>query len=182
MRYRVSCECGDVVRVAEEAAGTVVSCYCGRAVQVPSLRALRRQAGVLEPATSPEMAVEALLLAGELPEERHCVLCGTATNGVVLCRTECELARVEKSGPPLWAVIAGFLTFGILGAAAVAATSSDSGVEWGKDRLFDLPLRVCDGCKARLADARALKDALCQAPLYRRLLAKYPRAKVSVPE
>jgi hypothetical protein len=180
MRYRVACECGDVVRVAEEAAGTVVSCYCGRAVQVPSLRELRRQAGVHEPPPSPEMAVEALLLAGELPEERHCVFCGTPTNGVALCHTECELARVEKSGPPLWTVIAGYLTFGFLG-AAVAAASSGPEVEWGKDRVFDLPLRVCDGCRVRLADSQALKDALRQVPLYRRLLAKYPRAKVSVP-
>jgi hypothetical protein len=165
--------------VAEEAAGTTVPCYCGRPVQVPSLRELRRLAGVAEPPPSPELMVEALLLAGELPEERVCVLCGTATEGVVGCRTECEKARVESGKPPLWAVVAGFLTFGLLGAVLVRASTGPE-VEWGKDRVFDLPLRVCDGCRPRLTTPKELKDALRRVPLYGQLLGKYPRAKVSL--
>jgi predicted nucleic acid-binding Zn ribbon protein len=179
MRYRVPCECGDVVSVAEEAAGTTAVCYCGRTVQVPSLRELRRLSGAREPAPSPEMAVEALLLAGELPEERHCVLCGTATDGTVHCHTECERARIEDGRPPLWARVLAFLTFGWIGVLVVSGMPRQE-TEWGKDRIFDLPLRVCDGCRPRLTTARALKDALGQVPLYRRLLKKFPAAKVSL--
>ena len=41
-----------------------------------------------------------LLLAGRLPEERACVVCGVPTDGSLLCRTECERAYVRRSRPP----------------------------------------------------------------------------------
>jgi len=83
-------------------------------VVVPSLRELRRQAGVRQPAVSPEFIVESLLLAGKLPEENHCVLCGVATDASICCRTECERARVDSGQPPWWVYLVAFLTFGWL--------------------------------------------------------------------
>jgi hypothetical protein len=179
MKYRVPCPCGDTVTVSETDAGSRVQCWCGRVVDVPSLRELRRQSGEPEPAVSPEMAVEALLLAGKLPEEKHCLLCGVPTNASVSCRTECERAYVQRSGPPLWVRALAFCTFGILGAVVVGATPRVE-QEWGKDRIFDLPMRICDGCRPRLTDAKALKDALGLVPLYRHLLKKYPRSRVTL--
>jgi hypothetical protein len=41
MQYHLACECGREVAVSEGAAGTTVSCACGRSVQVPSLSKLR---------------------------------------------------------------------------------------------------------------------------------------------
>jgi hypothetical protein len=134
---------------------------------------------VPESSPSPELEVEALLLARKLPEEDHCVLCGAATEASVCCRTECERAHVG-SGRPSWGVyLLAFLTFGWLG---VAVTSSTAGgdTEWGKDRIFPLPLRVCDSCRQGLSNPAELKAALCRVPLYRRLLEKYPGARVSL--
>jgi hypothetical protein len=180
MKYRVQCTCGDAISVAECDAGSQVQCWCGRVVEVPSLRELRRQAGEPGPTVSPEMEVEALLLAGKLPEEDRCVLCESPTNGCVSCRTECERAYVQRSGPPLWVRALAFLTFGLIG-AAVASAMPGHEQEWGKDRIFSLPLRVCDACRKGLTSSQAMKDALCRVPLYRRLLRKYPAAKITAP-
>jgi len=102
MRYELDCECGAAVTVVEAAAGTTALCRCGRAVVIPSLRELRRQAGVREPAVAPELMVESLLLAGKLPEEDHCVLCGVKTGTSICCRTECERARMVSGQPSWW--------------------------------------------------------------------------------
>src|SRR5947208_3547697 len=125
MPYRIACECGESVTVAETAAGTTALCRCGRKVVIPSLRELRRQAGVPESGPSPELAVEALLLAGELPEEDHCVLCGVATDATVCCRTECERAYVRSGQPSWWVYLLAFLTFGWLGVAVAKSTAGE---------------------------------------------------------
>lgn len=180
MPYRLDCECGDCVVVEETAAGTTTLCRCGRAVVIPSLRELRRRSGLGEPDVSPELVVETLLLAGKLPEEDHCVLCGVATDTSVCCRTECERARVQSGQPSLWHYLLGFLTFGWLG-VVIASLWAREDREWGKDRIFSLPLRVCDACRQRLTTPAEVKAALCRVPLYRRLLTKYPCAKISLP-
>jgi hypothetical protein len=50
--------------------------------------------------------------------------------------------------------------------------------EYGRDRLYEVPLRACPGCREALQDEAALKAALSRVELYRRLLAKYPKARV----
>jgi hypothetical protein len=179
MEYRLPCPCGEDVPVPESAAGTSVLCHCGRSVTVPSLRELRRQWGVEEPEFSVEMAVDALLHAGKLPEEDHCVLCGMATDGTICCYTECEKAYVQERSPSWLAMVLAFLTFGLLGAVIVAHAPRKR-TEWGRDHIYSLPLRVCDACRQELTSVEALKDALCRVPLYRRLLKKYPAARVSL--
>jgi hypothetical protein len=126
------------------------------------------------------MVVEALLRAGELPETRHCVLCDTATEGVVWCRAVCEQAQVSSGGlfalaSSLGALLTLLLGFGVL------VTSDGPDEVRGRNRVYDLPLRACDGCRPRLITPRELKAALLRVPLYRRLLAKYPQTKVSLP-
>ena len=176
MEYLVDCECGDYVSVEETAAGTTELCRCGRTVVIPSLRELRRSAGQAEP-ISPELAVESLLLAGELPEERHCVLCGEATDSSVTCKIQCERALVQSGRPPFWAYLLAMLTLGWIWLAVVKSTQGED-KEWGKDRIFPLPLRVCLSCRQRLKTPAEVKAALCRVQLYERLLMKYPNAKV----
>jgi hypothetical protein len=125
------------------------------------------------------MAVETLLLAGKLPEEDHCVLCGIATNGTICCYTECEKAYVQESEPSWWVQVLAHITIGWLGAVIHAAAPRQQ-TEWGRDHIYTLPLRVCDACQQELTSVEALKDALCRVPLYRRLLKKYPAARVSL--
>jgi hypothetical protein len=126
------------------------------------------------------LEVETLLLAGKLPEEDHCVLCGVMTDTAICCRTECERAHVKSGQPSFWLYLLSFLTLGWLG-AAVAKSAAGEDQEWGKDRSFSLPLRVCDTCRQELTNPAELKAALCRVPLYRRLLNKYPGARVSLP-
>jgi hypothetical protein len=146
---------------------------------VPSLRELRRQAGVPGAGLAPDLVIESLLLANKLPEEEECILCGDPTIGCVYCQVECERAVVVDGRPPLWAVIGMVLLFGWVG-ALLARSARKEPREWGKDRSFNLPMRLCDRCRPELTDTASVKRALRSVPLYRRLLDKYPRALVSL--
>jgi hypothetical protein len=176
MQYLVDCECGSYVSVEETDAGTTTLCTCGRTVVIPSLRELRRSAGQTAP-VSPELTIESLLLAGELPEETNCVLCGERTDSSVCCKIQCEQALVRSGRPSLWAYLLAGLTLGWLGLAILKATQQED-KEWGKDRLFPLPLRICVSCRQRLKTPAEVKEALCQVPLYEQLLMKYPKTRV----
>jgi hypothetical protein len=70
-----------------------------------------------------------------------------------------------------------FLTLGWLGVVVAKSTQGED-KEWGKDRIFPLPLRVCLSCQQRLKSPAEVKAALCRVPLYERLLMKYPNSKV----
>jgi hypothetical protein len=179
MQYELDCECGNKLTVRETAAGAKELCPCGRTLVVPSLHELRRRAGLPAPGLPPEKVVETLLLAGKLPEETYCVLCATPTDRVICCTTECERAYVQCGRHAWWVYLLGFLTFGWLGAIAVHASSGEDR-EWGADRIFPLPLRVCADCQPRLNGTAALNAALCRVPVYRRLLEKYPEARVTL--
>lgn len=180
MQYLMDCPCGESVTVSESAAGSTVACPCGRTLAVPSLRELRSRAGLPDALPPPEMAVEALLLAGKLPEEDRCVLCGAATEQSVCCAVECERARVDSGAPSAVTRLVGFLTFGWLGLLVAEAARTEPR-ESGKDRIYRLPLRVCDACRPRLTGAAEARAALRRVRLYRRLLDKYPEAVVAPP-
>ncbi|MCI0685251.1 MAG: hypothetical protein L0Y71_24400 [Gemmataceae bacterium] len=180
MEHYIPCTCGDGVTVPETAAGTTVPCTCGRTVTVPSFRELRQRSGLGEPQPPAAMVIESLLLAQELPQERECVLCGIATDHVVSCRTICEQAYVETGDRPWWQVLIAAVTFGWLFALIFAADRKPA-QEFGNDRIYSLPLRVCDRCVPQLSNATAVKEALGRAPLYRRLLAEYPDTVVELP-
>jgi predicted nucleic acid-binding Zn ribbon protein len=180
MLYHLDCACGAKSAVRETAAGAKEVCHCGRTVVVPSLRDLRRLSGLPEPNLSPDMVAETLLLAGNLPQEDHCVLCGAATNDFICCTTECERAQVERSQPSAWQYALCFLTFGLIGVAVITRASARNHREWGKDRIFPLPLRVCAACQPQLTDPEDLKAALMRVPMDRRLLEKYPVARITL--
>src|SRR6516165_6631357 len=105
MNLSVSCECGKVVAVTEGDAGGRLACSCGRKVAVPSLRELRRQSGMPQKEPEPDLVVEALLIAGKLPEEQECVLCSEVTSGCVTCFVEIEKAQVSDGRRPWWVTV-----------------------------------------------------------------------------
>jgi hypothetical protein len=179
MNYELTCECGDKLTVRETAAGATEMCRCGRSIVVPSLHILRRMAGVPEPGLAPELVVETLLLAGKLPQEEGCVLCGVRTETLIYCKTDCERAYVASGQPRWWAYALGFLTCGWLGVLAAAA-SRRADREWGKDRIYDLPLRICVACRPSLTSPEDLTAALYRVPVYRALLNKFPDARVTL--
>jgi hypothetical protein len=121
------------------------------------------------------LAVEHLLLAGKLPEETACVLCGVETPEVVHYWVACERAvPFRRRWVELNPASALTLWFGHLAVTRVTQSG-----EHGRDARFDLPLRVCPGCKERVRGADVIKEALSRVPLYRRLLEEYPEASVS---
>jgi hypothetical protein len=155
--------------VSGGAAGTRFTCGCGREVAVPSLHVLRKQAG--EAVLGPELLIEAALRAGDLPSSPCCARCGEVTPDYAIVSAECERARVRESGwviHPL-ALLFGWLVINRPGPPRVL----------GRDLIFRLPLRVCDGCFSRLR-SRDLRKALAREPLYRQLLDKYPHAGLSL--
>jgi hypothetical protein len=50
--------------------------------------------------------------------------------------------------------------------------------EYGKDKIYTLPLAVCQECQSDLRGERKLKEALRHVPEYNRLLNKFPDAVV----
>ena len=58
---------------------------------------------------------------------------------------------------------------GFIGAVAVAHSGREER-EWGKDRAYDLPLRVCPGCRPRLANPEERTRTLRLVPLYADLI------------
>ena len=84
--------------------------------------------------------------------------------------------------PSPWAYLVAYATLGLFAAAAMAVARnkpSDAKV-WGEDRTFSLPLRVCGKCSPGLVHPRKMREALCRVPVYRRLLEKFPEAKISM--
>lgn len=177
MDYHISCPCGRAVTINEAAAGTHVWCECGQKVVIPSMRELRRLAGI-ESEAAPEMVVEAMLLADKLPQEDLCVLCGEVTDGIAYFRTECELAYVSDNRTPTWARVLALFTFSWVG-FLIASSRGGEEREYGKDRIYTLPLRVCPACRPKLADPNEARAALRRVPLYDRLLQRFPQARVT---
>jgi hypothetical protein len=126
------------------------------------------------------MVIETLLLAGRLPREQNCILCGAATEHTLCCRTVCEIAYVHRrrwSWLALPLLLLGGWALAVI--AAIAGSAPDEVKQRGSDRVYPLPLRVCAVCVQKLSTEQAVKDALYRVPLYRELLDRYPRAYVS---
>jgi hypothetical protein len=161
--------------VREGLAGTRRTCTCGRVITVPSLHELRRQAGLAPYEVSPELVIEHRLASGELPAERTCVRCGAETDEVLLVRAECERLQVRTSGDPSGVLMTLAL---LLTGWLIILPRRRQQSEYGKDKIYTLPLVVCPECRASLRNHKEIKTALRQVPEYRRLLDKFPDAVV----
>jgi hypothetical protein len=158
--------------VREGQAGARRSCECGRVVKVPSLHELRRSVGLPAHLLSPELVIEQLASKGALPRGRTCACCGSETDQHVFLVAECERVQVRESRSSWAAVLAALFV-------------KDWGIvlgrdrrEYGKDKIYALPLAVCWDCQPDLQGEPKLKEALRQVPEYNRLLNKFPDSLV----
>lgn len=175
--FRVDCPCGKRTTVTEGDAGAMLQCSCGRAFQVPALHQLRSQTGLTPHALSPEVVIERLLLAGRLPPTRACAGCGEQTDEALKVVVECERSWVRQTGGVSWAALfLGLLPFILV---HIFYRERPETKEFGKDKIYSLPLPVCLGCRPPLCDGMSIKHALRKVPDYARLLDKFPDAKVT---
>ncbi len=174
MEFPVDCTCGARIMVREGLAGTRRTCECGRVLTVPSLHELRRGVGLPPYDVSPELVVEHLLLKGELPHDRSCACCGAETEQGVFVETECERLQVREGGVSWPFLVISGLLFGWW----ILLFNRKDRREYGKDKIYSLPLAVCRTCRPTLRGVREVKEALRHVPEYGRLLDKFPDAAV----
>jgi hypothetical protein len=180
MEFRIDCPCGEHVVVTEASAGATLRCDCGRPISVPSTPALRVAAGLPRYDYSPEQVIESLLAAGRLPGTNVCIHCGFETDRVLEVYTECETQYRTSTGTPIWFTVATLivLPFSLL---FHLFFSGDGDVQWyGRDTKFLLPIPVCEHCQRLLRRPKLLKECMQQIPEYRRLLEKFPWARVKL--
>jgi hypothetical protein len=177
MEFRVDCTCGAHFMVREGLAGTRRTCSCGRLITVPPLHELRRQVGLMPYEISPELVIEHMLAANELPADHACVRCRLETDQVLHVEVECERRQIRDSGDHSWGLVLASLVFRPLLLLLLSRQRGEQ-KEYGKDKIYTLPLVVCPGCRRTLQHQGAIKEALGQVPEYRRLLNKFLDAKV----
>jgi hypothetical protein len=173
VEFRLRCECGNEIVVTEGSAGADVRCDCGRVVAVPGLKQLRLQAGLPAYDPSPELLIEHILAAKELPVEESCVECGAATDQIAEVLVECEEAWIREKGGFNWWLL-------LLSGGHIFSWSRKEERAHGYRKAYGLPLRLCSTCQRGLSSRAKIKECLRNVPLYRRLLDKFPDAKVSV--
>jgi hypothetical protein len=176
--YTFHCKCGAAHEARLTEAGTRRDCGCGKSIVVPSNVALKAMAG--EDALSADFEIEKRYDAGELPLEPDCCQCFRPTDGVLKIRAECERQKIKKeynsrTGCAL------FLVAGVWGVIINRMLASDerNAKVVGRDVILIMPVRCCDACRRDLRTAAAGQKALERTPLYRRLLQKYPHARLS---
>ncbi len=173
--YPVRCGCGKVHQCPAGYAGTRFACPCGKAVEVPTLSALRTT--VIEGETSPETEVAARGRLGQLPLEQECVNCGRETDRAVAVLVECARPRSGMSGVTF---LLGFLFFACFGWLGIVLWYWFGRITMrdviGEYLAYELPVRVCTDCGADLTSSGAAMRAVTLTPLYARLLAKHPNA------
>jgi hypothetical protein len=172
--YSVRCGCGKVHSVVTGQAGSRIGCTCGREVEVPSLSVLRREAG--ESSASPELVIESMLNAGELPQESRCVECHTITNDVAYFSVVCESTELKKPHGGC-SLASFFILWSWIGLLFGALRNEAESRVVGRNVSFRLPLRVCPICKEK--SRTAVKELLCRVPVYAHLLSKYPHATIT---
>jgi hypothetical protein len=92
--------------------------------------------------------------------------------------TECERTWTDEGGGS-WVAFLLRVFFFPLGLLWFRQGSSE-GTQYGKDKIYTLPLAVCRDCRKALRGQNAIKECLLTEPVYERLLEKFPDATVRV--
>jgi hypothetical protein len=144
MALGVYCECGRCVPVAEDDAGSSLTCPCGRSVVVPLLDEFRDHPVFLSAATV-ERRVRRLIAEGLLPGTAVCLRCGDERAQVVNVDLACERCTARAHGGQRFLVIPfplGFLW---------ATWREDERLEiQGRDTDVPTPLALCAACRQQL--------------------------------
>jgi hypothetical protein len=179
--FQIDCPCGQRVTVNEGAADGTADCVCGQSIRVPSLKEMRVRAGLPPFNISPELLIENILRSEEIPWDRRCVRCCVRTEDVIEVVTACERVWVKEAGSLSWPALV-FATLLSPFLAAIWSSRRGELQQFGKDKVYPLPLPVCNSCQKKLTTSREIKDCLAVVPAYRQLLAKFPDATVEVTE
>jgi hypothetical protein len=123
------------------------------------------------------MVIERLLAAGRLPADNRCVGCGKETDRVTRVRAECERA-VVRGGGVSWARLLLTILAAPFGVLVIPRGGPEQ--EYGRDKIYSLPLVLCEPCQRAAQDRRVLWDYFQRVPLYYELLTKFPAAQVEL--
>jgi hypothetical protein len=178
MEFKINCPCGSPLSVSEGSAGATVTCKCGRAVNVPSLSALRVQAGLPPYDPGPVLTIQHMLAAGTLPGTRTCTVCGQETDQIAKVLTQCEKSYRSGGGRRVWVVEFLFLLIAPL--IYMLVRRREEIEEFGRDTNFVLPLAVCSGCVPKLRSAKSLRRQMEKIPEYARLFQKFPESQLAL--
>lgn len=174
MEYSAKCECGHSMTVTSGAAGSKLSCGCGRTVTVPSLSELRSQAGQSAYSVSPELVIEHAIRTGEYPIDNRCVECGQDTDQQIVIEVECERVIRKGGGTSFWAILGAVFIWWPL----ILFSNRSEEREFGRHKVYHLPVPACEPCRRSLRGTADLRVCLASIPVYDQLLEKFPNAKV----
>jgi len=185
MEYRIDCPCGEHQIVRESAAGAVLTCACGNALHVPKLSQLRAIAGQPSDNVRPEVLIEWMLRAAQLPTCTTCAFCGGETAAIVIVHTDCsprfhrvfEFLDFAKRVFEFVAKIVVRMVIALLSGLIFWSWESNN-EERAPLKIYLLPIRVCPACTSALRDPAIIKRCMRKEPEYRRLLDKHPHAKI----
>jgi len=174
--YHVPCECGMTVSVEVTKAGTTQTCFCGKAVQIPLMSALRRAAGQTPMPLNALEQFRLLSREGRLPDNVSCPITGEPVNDTVWLHVQCERVEVRDGRIKLWQhLLLALFTRVIL------IYRSDRPEVYGRDTAVELPLGINRSARSSFTAARGqrlLKEALSCSPTYSQILREYPDAEV----
>jgi hypothetical protein len=176
MDFRLRCDCWNELAVTEGSAGADLRCACGRLVSVPGLKELRLQAGLPPYDPSPELLLRETFDINDVPGDERCVECGAATDHIIRVVAECEKAWGKRAGFD-WGT---FFFSLLLAPFGILFRWREADQLKGRDKFFVLPIRVCPQCQQALQGETRIKECLRHIPVYRRLLDKFPEARVTV--
>jgi len=188
MPVTVTCICGLVYQVPSSRAGSKMACRCGRAVTVPGRERTPAPATVAPGAAAPVEeddlvhTIKRMLRTRELPPAGKCPVTGRNADDVVVFRLrfdpEAERRLAEDAEPKSgsWSL------FGWLGGRS-GATEAPADTEAAKRLVaVDMPLRVSREAHAeiiRSTSQKQFRDLLRTVPVYARLLAAHPTARIA---
>jgi hypothetical protein len=119
-----------------------------------------------------------MLLAGALPSGRTCVRCNRDTGDVIRVLAVCERAWVRRRGGFSWGLLVLALFSPLVRLWLLLHRPEEK--EYGRDKVYSLPLRVCPDCRPALRRTREMRQWLRRVPEYDSLLDKFPNAQVSL--
>jgi|688.fasta_scaffold11056_7 hypothetical protein len=175
-KYHVPCECGMTVSVEVSKAGTTQTCFCGKAVQIPLMSALRRAAGQTPMPLNALEQFRLLIREGRLPDNVSCPITGEPVNDTVWLHVQCERVEVRDGRIKLWQ----HLLLALFTRVILVHRSGRPEV-YGRDTAVEVPLGINRSARSSFMAARGqrfLKEALSCSPTYSQILREYPDAEV----
>jgi hypothetical protein len=181
--YQVACSCGAEIGVTAGQAGETAVCRCGKWVAIPNLSDLRRSAGEAAYGEDVVGAVRHALAAGGALPAGRCVSCGTATESRLDVVAECETPFAHKPSGLRHVLALFWIQMWAVLEIAGRNRKGDAPEVYGREVVVQLRLSLCGDCRSHqpgLLKPRRVKHLLRLVPLYRGLLDKYPRARLTI--